>query len=250
MNAALTFRFAFTSVVAAAAIGAAGLSVACSGDSTGSSGSSGGGTGASMSGSSGGTGSGTTGTAGGTGTGSGATGSTGSTGTGNTGSATGSTGSATTGSTGSATGSSATGSAGTTGSGVSFASTIVPIFQANCSMDGIGCHGDPGVTSLMPTRPYLGPPAPDTVPQATLATIYSGLMVSSGEDPTMPLVSPNSDTNSYLMHKMDGTISSLDCSKGDDQGSCGLPMPYTATMLPQSTRDTIRSWINAGALEN
>ena len=172
------------------------------------------------------------------------------------GNSTGSSGSSGGGTTGTATGTAGTASgttgtaSGTGGSTVSFASTIVPVFQANCSMNGNNCHGAPTVTTLAQMRPYLGPPAPDTVPAATLTMIWSGLMVSSGEDPTMPLVSPGSDANSYLMHKMDDTISSLDCSKGDDQGTCGLPMPYTATMLPQSTRDAIRAWINAGAPNN
>jgi hypothetical protein len=227
MDAVLRFRFAFSSVMAVAAVS---MSAACSsGDSTGSSGNSG----ASTSGSSGtgstGSGSGTTGT---TGSGSGTTGTTGS-------------GSGTTGSTGS--GSGTTGSSGATGTTVSFSSTIVPIFQSNCTTGGIACHGDPGVTTQAQKRPYLGPQAGATVPAATLATIGAGLMVSSAEDPSMPLVSPGSDTNSFLMHKVDNTLGSLDCSKGDDDGTCGLAMPYTAAMLPQTTRDTIRAWINGGA---
>jgi hypothetical protein len=155
------------------------------------------------------------------------------------------------GSTGSTGTTGGTGSAsGTTGTTVSFSSTIVPIFQSNCTTGGNMCHGDPGVTTLAQKRPYLGPQPGATVAQSTLKTIWSGLMVNSAEDPSMPLVSPGSDTNSFLMHKVDDTTNTLDCSTGDDDGNCGLPMPYTASMLPQATRDTIRAWINGGAPEN
>lgn len=219
----LSIRFAFSSLISRASVASfaalAVLSVGCSSsDSPGSSGSSGGGTGT-ASGSSG-------------------------TGTGSTGSGTGSTGTGT-GSTGSGTGSS--GSAGT----VSFSTAIIPIFQANCSTDGVACHGDPSVTTQsMEERPYLGPSSGTTPPQSTLTTILTGLMAKSAEDTTMPLVTPGSDTNSYLMHKLDNTLTGLDCSKGDFGGTCGLAMPYTASMLPQTTRDTIRAWINAGAPNN
>jgi hypothetical protein len=230
----LSIRFAFSSLVAIAVIGALSLSAACSsGDTVGSSGSSGGGAGTSTSGSSG--------TSGFSGSG---TGSTGTGGTGASGTASGSA--------GSGTGTTGTGSSGTSGSTadggeISFSTAIVPIFQSNCGTGGIECHGDPGVTSQPQVRPYLGAQPPATVPTATAMMIWSGLMVSSAEDPSMPLVSPGSDANSFLMHKVDNTLGTLDCSKGDDEGQCGLAMPYTATMLPESTRDTIRAWINGGA---
>jgi hypothetical protein len=132
---------------------------------------------------------------------------------------------------------------------VSFSSEVLgPIFQTSCSASGIACHGDPTVTNAPnQMRPYLGPPSG----QADAATIIAALMKPSSEDPSMPLVTPGDPTMSYLMQKMDNTLSTLDCSKGDDMGSCGLYMPFTTPCcLPQSTRDTVRAWIAEGAPNN
>jgi hypothetical protein len=140
-----------------------------------------------------------------------------------------------------------------TGSGsVSFANDVlIPIFQVSCSMGGSTCHGDPSVATLpVLKRPYLGP-ASGTADAATIETILCGLMQPAAEDPSMPMVSPGSDTNSFLMHKMDDTQGTLDCSAGDDSGNCGAFMPNMAvTILPQTKRDTVRAWINEGAPNN
>jgi hypothetical protein len=53
------------------------------------------------------------------------------------------------------------------------------------------------------------------------------------------------------MHKMDGTQGSLSCSAGDFNGTCGGFMPDLAiSILSQTKRDTVRSWINEGAPNN
>ncbi len=153
------------------------------------------------------------------------------------------------GTSGGATGSSTSGS--TSGSAtVSFVNDVMPIFQMSCATGGLTCHGDPNVTTqkeLM--RPYLGPPTGS----ASTTLILAGLVgKASAEDPTMPLVTAGDSTKSFLQYKMDGTQNTLaaDCTTGD-YGSCGLLMPETnAEPLPQATLDTVRAWINQGALNN
>jgi hypothetical protein len=135
---------------------------------------------------------------------------------------------------------------------VSFANDVLaPIFKVSCSAMGSSCHGDPSVaTGTVLKRPYLGPGS-STANSQTIATIIAGLMKSSAEDPSMPLVTPGDATKSYLMHKMDNTQGTLDCSAGDDGGDCGAFMPNMAiAILSQTKRDTVRAWINEGAPNN
>jgi hypothetical protein len=124
----------------------------------------------------------------------------------------------------------------------------MPIFLPSCSADGSACHGDPSDATSSQRRPYLGP-ASGTPDMSTIATILSALMKPSAEDPSMPLVTPGDATKSYLMQKMDNTQGKLNCSSGDI-GTCGTLMPLGAAVLPTSTRDTVRAWINQGATNN
>ena len=153
------------------------------------------------------------------------------------------------GSTGGVGGSASTSSA--SSGAVSFASDVlVPVFQATCTSPATTCHGDPSVVTASMARPYLGPHS-GTLDAATVQTILSGLSKPSAEDPSMPLVTPGDSTQSYLMYKMDGTQSSLDCSAGNDNGGCGAFMPNMAiSILPKSKRDTVRAWIDEGAPDN
>jgi hypothetical protein len=99
-------------------------------------------------------------------------------------------------------------------------------------------------------RPYLGPGS-GTPSCATIDMIVSALMKPSAEDPSMPLVTPGDATKSFLMHKMDNTQGTLNCSAGDLGGVCGTFMPNMAvSILPQAKRDAVRAWINAGAPDN
>jgi hypothetical protein len=135
---------------------------------------------------------------------------------------------------------------------VSFAQDVMPIFRRSCSTGSAMCHGDPGVTTTGKgtggNRAYLGPPYSAGDP----ATILAGLVGQpSFEDPSMNVVSPGSPTTSYLMLKMDGALSPLApaCASGA-LGQCGAPMPMGGQLLPQATRDMVRSWIAQGALND
>lgn len=133
-----------------------------------------------------------------------------------------------------------------------FTADVLPIFQASCAAGGVGCHGDPSVTSAgNQSRPFLGMPSPAALPAAgssAASTILAGLVgKASLEDPSMPLVTAGDPTRSFLMLKMDGTQDTQTnaCTAGE-MGSCGTSMPF-GTLLDQGTRDRIRAWIAMGA---
>jgi hypothetical protein len=167
-------------------------------------------------------------------------------------------------SSGSTSGSSSSGnSSGSSSSGggsnaaVSFAADVAPIFQTNCSAGGTTCHGDPSVTSnqSLGDRQYLGPVAGSgTYTSAVITQVLADIVnVKSFEDLTMNVVTPGDATKSFLMYKMDGTQDMLDaqCTTGKLTPPCGLLMPWASTtVLPQTQRDTVRSWINQGAKNN
>jgi hypothetical protein len=80
--------------------------------------------------------------------------------------------------------------------------------------------------------------------------------MKSAEAPAMNLVTPGDPTHSYLMHKMDGDQATLasQCVGSEYESAypqCGMLMPRTSTApLPGELRETIRSWILQGALDN
>jgi hypothetical protein len=107
-------------------------------------------------------------------------------------------------------------------------------------------------------RDYLGPATGTFSSAVTTQVLGAMLNKPSLEDPSMNVVTPGDSTKSFLMYKVDSNaagdplLSSLTtgCAAGD-LGNCGTGMPYPgATLLPQATRDTIRSWINQGAQNN
>lgn len=96
---------------------------------------------------------------------------------------------------------------------------IQPIFTARCAVTG--CH-------VTPTEANLGLVLTDP------ATSRSHLVnVPSVEFPGAVRVAPGNAAISYLMAKLDS---------GE--------MPKAGPMLSQETRDTIRNWIDQGALDN
>ena len=101
------------------------------------------------------------------------------------------------------------------------------IFTAKCA----GCHngtpsgsgnGLPGVQDLRAGN-----------------TFASLVNVASLEEPTLKRVLPNDTANSYIIQKLEGTMTN---------GTARMPLggPY----LDQATIDQVKSWINAGALNN
>jgi hypothetical protein len=135
---------------------------------------------------------------------------------------------------------------------VSFAQDVMPIFQHSCATGGAMCHGDPSVATdgqgTGGNRAYLGPPYVAGDPTSILAGLVGQ---PSFEDPSMNVVTAGSPETSYLMLKMDGALAPLAaaCASGD-LGKCGAAMPLSEQPLPQAIRDTVRSWIAQGALNN
>ena len=58
----------------------------------------------------------------------------------------------------------------------------------------------------------------------------------------MPRIDPGDSTNSYVMHKLDGTHVAA--------GGSGGQMPLSGCCLDETTRDNIRAWIDGGALND
>ena len=109
---------------------------------------------------------------------------------------------------------------------------VLPIFQNSCTANPT-CHGTPDGIEVFLTG----------------GDIRGRLVgVPSSELATMPYITAGDPTNSYLMHKVDGTLDDFaaHCAKGD----CGAQMPKGETPLSSSDRDVIRAWIEQGALDN
>lgn len=106
---------------------------------------------------------------------------------------------------------------------VSFASQIVPLFAASCT--SAACHD--GVQ-----------------PQAGLdlraSSAYAELGGLSTQCPSTPLVKPGAPTESYLVHKLQGS------------GPCFQPtrMPKAATPFTEAQMQLVRDWIANGAPNN
>jgi hypothetical protein len=117
---------------------------------------------------------------------------------------------------------------------VSFTADVMPVFQANCA--SASCHG----LSQSTTGLALGNGATNAT------TAYTRLVgPMSGELATMPYVTAGEPGNSFLMHKMDADLCSLDAACSG--GSCQRPMPYDVGVLPVDQRDIVRRWIAQGA---
>lgn len=101
----------------------------------------------------------------------------------------------------------------------SFAADIQPIFTGRCAIPG--CH-------VTPTEANLGLVLTD--PATSRANLVN---VDSVEIPGILRVVPGDAANSYLMLKLDA-----------------FEMPKEGPALSQGTRDTIRNWIDQGALDN
>jgi hypothetical protein len=92
-----------------------------------------------------------------------------------------------------------------------------------------GCHSGVGVQ------------LPGSLNLTTVNASYTNLVgVASVWTPTVQRVRANDATNSFLIHKLEGTV----------PGGGAVPgarMPIGGPPLDQATIDTIRQWIDAGA---
>jgi len=94
--------------------------------------------------------------------------------------------------------------------------------------------------------PFLGlPTSAGTMMQADIDAIFSqNVGVAATAATAMKLVDPGSPQTSFLMHKMDGTLT---CADVKCDAACGQSMPLGSGALPEDKRDIVRSWIEAGA---
>lgn len=110
--------------------------------------------------------------------------------------------------------------------GVSYASSIRNVLNSSCT--GIGCHSGS---------------APEEGLNLSSSVSYANLFdVASTQVATLKRVRAFRPDSSYLVHKLQGTQSSV--------GGTGVRMPRLASPLPNSTIDIIRNWILQGALNN
>lgn len=104
---------------------------------------------------------------------------------------------------------------------------IQAIWDASCVQ---GCH-TPGGTGASTVSLLLDP-----------GTSYAALVgKASVQLPTMSLVTAGDSMQSYLWHKVSTTWQQV--------GGSGLRMPQ-GSMLAQDQLDTIKAWIDGGALNN
>lgn len=126
---------------------------------------------------------------------------------------------------------------------VSFQTDVLPIFRNSCGLSA-ACHG---VEAGAPGQPYLGPPLADgAATQAQISAILTQIVgVDSTKAPAAKIVMANTPAKSFLMHKMDNTLTCAELTCG--ASGCGASMPLAGPMLSETDRDTVRRWIAQGA---
>jgi hypothetical protein len=114
------------------------------------------------------------------------------------------------------------------GGPVSFASDVQPVFSG-CAVSG--CHGTQN------TQPSSKPMV------LSAGQAYDHIVnVSSGQVPSMDRIEPGNPNASYLIHKLQGTHTTV--------GGFGSRMPAGGNILPQTTMDMLRRWVTEGAQRN
>ncbi|HZU81694.1 MAG TPA: hypothetical protein VE987_02205 [Polyangiaceae bacterium] len=147
---------------------------------------------------------------------------------------------------------------------VSFQNDLLPTFEGSCGLSS-SCHQD-AVTDPTAQRVFLGCKAtnPNCLVANPAPVVFQGLMKTSQEDPAMPYVTPGDPTKSYILYKLQGTLSGLESqclpvssdpivqnAPGEPQPAqpCGAPMPLGGSMLTDLA-DRVRAWIELGAPQN
>ncbi|WP_437635893.1 hypothetical protein [Sorangium sp. So ce854] len=129
---------------------------------------------------------------------------------------------------------------------VSFKADVLPTLQRGCAFSST-CHGaEAGSAGFA----YLGPPFSEQATDAQIAAIVAqNVGVASRAPSGMPRIAAGDPANSFLMHKVDGTLTcgDLECAPDD---ACGKTMPAGGDLLPAAERDAIRRWIQQGAKVN
>lgn len=117
-----------------------------------------------------------------------------------------------------------------------FDADVAPVLAKSCAFSS--CHGSKSVTSNHGV--FLAASGGDS-----MTAVKASLLSASKALPSMPYVTPGDPERSFLLHKLDGSLCTLDaqCSGG----SCGRTMPQGNDLLPKTSRDAIRRWISQGA---
>ncbi|WP_437677309.1 hypothetical protein [Sorangium sp. So ce131] len=125
---------------------------------------------------------------------------------------------------------------------VSFRADVLPVFQRACAFSAT-CHGaEAGSAGFA----YLGPGVGTEATDEQIAAIGSqNVGVASRAPSGMPRIAAGDPANSFLMHKVDRTLTCPDLECAPDR--CEAPMPFGGDILPAAERDTIRRWIAQGA---
>jgi hypothetical protein len=109
---------------------------------------------------------------------------------------------------------------------------VQPILVRACSFRS--CHGGTSMSGGL----NLG-----ASPAASHAALVN---VASTQVPALRRVLPGDPAMSWLMHKVDGTMSTVAACQAAG-AMCGVSMPERSELLPAAERDLIRRWIAAGA---
>jgi hypothetical protein len=106
--------------------------------------------------------------------------------------------------------------------------SVEAVIARSCAFSS--CHGG--------LRAY-----PRLSPELAYESLSTGMSMQA---PSLRLVTPGDPAQSWLMHKLDGTMSSQAACAGANS-PCGTSMPQSSELLPTAERATIRAWIQAGA---
>jgi hypothetical protein len=128
---------------------------------------------------------------------------------------------------------------------VSFARDVNPIFtslsRGGCTQSG--CHGGSIISANLNLEKVFDP-------------TVGAVDVFSCEAATFKRIAPFDSTNSYLVHKLEGTLTGLPCSSCNTGTlgvvtNCGSMMPFGSQQgLAASDIEIIHDWIDQGAPNN
>jgi hypothetical protein len=126
---------------------------------------------------------------------------------------------------------------------VTFKADVLPIFRNSCGLSG-SCHGSK--TPAAPGQPFLGlPNSAGEMMQADIDAIFEqNVGVAATKATGMKIVEAGSPKTSFLMHKMDDTLT---CADVKCDAACGAAMPLGSGVLDETARGKVRSWIAGGA---
>jgi hypothetical protein len=113
-------------------------------------------------------------------------------------------------------------------------SEVQAIYTQSCAVGTTSCHGSPA------GRMARFPPLSDGASHAATVGVAS-------QQIAMPMITPGNLEQSYLWHKINGTMSTLPLCRAAG-ADCGTRMPMVGgEVLTAAQLDTLRRWILAGA---